>query len=293
MRLGFIVLLTGLFLVLGCDNQPTGQAAQQRLLAAVSNQDLNGVFACLRGGVDPNFTDVNGDSPLILAVQADLFDITLALLDYGADPNIKDSTYRTPLLYAIENDSTKVTNALIKSGASYDFATPSSFTLLMKAVENGNRDIVNILVQAGVDPNDPFNELPLIEIAVMNNDLAMVRLLIDLGVDVHTQNEFGESLLVMAASHGSREFLELLIEAGIDVNERGGSLAGSPLYYAAGYGNEAGVEVLLEHGRGGGHLRGRRQDAVDVRRRLRQGQGGRDAGRGRGGRQPAGQGKPG
>lgn len=60
------------------------------------------ILASLRTGVDPNYPDENGATPLILAVKAGQIKAAAALLDGGADIELPaDYPSQVPTLYSL------------------------------------------------------------------------------------------------------------------------------------------------------------------------------------------------
>ncbi|KAH7000290.1 hypothetical protein EDB80DRAFT_811411, partial [Ilyonectria destructans] len=83
---------------------------------------------------------------------------------------------------------------------------------------------------------------------------AVVRLLLENGVDVNSQSERSETPLAHAAGAGSEAVVRMLLKKGADVNP--GGMWHSPLTAAAERGNEAVVRLLLEKGADEGILGG-------------------------------------
>jgi len=74
-----------------------------------------------------------------------------------------------------------------------------------------------------------------------------VELLIKAGTDVNVRTSYGWSALIYAATNGSKDIVELLLKAGADVNtkDNGGR---SALMLAARYGRKDIVELLKRYG---------------------------------------------
>ncbi len=84
------------------------------------------------------------------------------------------------------------------------------------------------------------NEKLLIKSAERGN-LETVKLLLDVGVDVHAQEDYS---IFIAASNGHHEIVELLIKAGavVEVDDN------APLYVAVSAGNKETVKILMDYG---------------------------------------------
>ena len=75
--------------------------------------------------------------------------------------------------------------------------------------------------------------------------LELVKLLFEDGLDIHAKDEYGYTLLHLAAWKGHKEITELLIEKGSDVNDKN-KYGSSALHLAAENGDLKLVELLLD-----------------------------------------------
>ncbi len=92
-------------------------------------------------------------------------------------------------------------------------------------------------------------DLPL-QLAVLNNDIQMVGLLIADGADIDARGQYGATPLSCASISGYYDIAELLVEEGADVNFRveNEHYSETPLHQAAGKGYTEIVEILLNAG---------------------------------------------
>ena len=93
------------------------------------------------------------------------------------------------------------------------------------------------------DSEDP---LALIHAIENRNTLDEIRELIQSGIDVNKQNEYGATALIFAAKYGGEnvmEMINLLIDAGSDVNMQT-KTGRTALMFAAEYGGENAVEMI-------------------------------------------------
>ncbi|HBN74230.1 MAG TPA: hypothetical protein DD473_00085 [Planctomycetaceae bacterium] len=146
-------------------------------------------------GVDINELNVDGNTPVHMAVTFKKVESVKLLLDRNADPNIKNPSNKinpTPLLDA---------------------------TFILSSAEEA--EIVKLLLKAGADPNVTGNqkETPLHRIArTSSKSLAVVvaKDLIDSGANVNSEAARGMTPLQTAVALGNTGLVDLLLTAGAD-----------------------------------------------------------------------------
>jgi ankyrin repeat protein len=87
------------------------------LLAAVNSGNLAEVNQLLAAGADPNTSDREHTTPLILAVRRNHLNILQALLQYHADPNLLNYKNMTPLSIAVSMNRIDMVRLLLDAGA--------------------------------------------------------------------------------------------------------------------------------------------------------------------------------
>ncbi|XP_054898456.1 ankyrin repeat and SOCS box protein 3 [Poeciliopsis prolifica] len=156
-----------------------------------------------------------GESACYLAAQRGHLAVVKRLLKVRADIDQQTNDLSCPVFAAVDNGHTEVVKLLIRKGAQVKFMhTKSWWTCLHQAVYKGHSDIVRILVD------------------VCN-------------IEAHDDHRI--SPLFLAAQYGQKECLEILINAGANVNTQAADLA-TPLLIASQEGHEACVDLLLSHG---------------------------------------------
>lgn len=245
--IGWILLLASVATLLGgCSSakqpvaQPSGLATEQEgdtSPEVVRNESPAIVWSPL------HVATANGD-----ATQVGL------LLAEGADVDVSEPTLKiTPLHLAAESGNVEIMDLLLARGANPNAQEAQvGATPLHVAVQNARPEVVErLLARSDTNPDAALNNgfdrgYTAVHIAVLREDADMTTRLIkakarlDFGRDV-----FGP--LHLAAEKGRREMVELLIDAGADVNSRG-PLGLTALHRAAQQDHVEVVKLLLERG---------------------------------------------
>lgn len=83
--------------------------------------------------------------------------------------------------------------------------------------------------------------------AVAAGDLAMIRTLLDQGIDINAKNKEGETALMLACLEGRTEVARLFIEKGADLHAKD-SVGATALLYAAVGGSLDTMKLLIDKG---------------------------------------------
>ena len=200
-------------------------------------------------------------SPLYLAAQAGRMDVVQLLLEAGEDPTDppnKDDvrswdkkTPRTALSVAALWGHTDIVQMLLDAGKAAK-KRPDLEGALCSAVYAGRVDLVRLFLEAGaaVDPEPDEescwrdNETPL-SLAIKTERRELLDLLLDAGANIN-RNTGKNTPLCLAARANDLELMQHLIDRGADVN--GATEEYTPLIAAAKEGFEESVRFLLAHG---------------------------------------------
>ena len=182
--------------------------------AAPNNRDLALLAAALKeNGVSVDAPDVNGNTPLIRAVNAEDVPGVLSLLAAGADVNQKDFMKRTPLMLATMRRDNAMAEALASHGADLEIGDEYGHRPLHLAAQTGDLAIAKTLLSHGANVNSKGYEdaTPLIE-AARQNSLEMVKLLVASGADTHAEmgGLYAGNALKLAELAGHKEIAEWL-----------------------------------------------------------------------------------
>ncbi len=192
-------------------------------------------------------------SPLMLACRRNDLTIARKILAKQVNINGIDDRRSTALCYAAghSEEDTELLELLIKNGAKVNISNTYGRSALIEAVSSRSLKKVDFLLKNGAQVNrksEGFGGVSPISEAVYNEDLEMVKLLIDHGADLSLEKDNGETLLLVAIlSEKSYPVVKLLIEKGADVN-RSNNYKETPLMKAAQYNLPAIVKLLLDSG---------------------------------------------
>ena len=232
-------------------NGATEHSGDTPLSAAISKAGEKNVKFLLEAGADPNKLNPLGQLPLVKAVTNRNPELVDILVKAGADVNghLEDPG-DTPLIAANFSDNEECIRRLLAAGADPNKANPSGQRPLMRSLIIGNPDLIDILVKAGADVDgDP--EHPLLSAAVSNGNEECIRRLLANGADPNKANTSNQLPLMRAAINGNPDIVDILVEAGADVNGNPEDPSTTPLIETVSNGNneyEECVRHLLANG---------------------------------------------
>ena len=190
----------------------------------------------LDAGADINLQNEKGQTALKIAFYS-CMDAVPFLLERGADPTIADRKGDTVLHDLVRVSPTHVEallNQLLAAGADINRQNRSGQTPLIRAAfGSADRVIVaSALLDRGAEPNlqDSRGNTALHELSNRKADagaIPMLQALLDKSAALEIRNRMQETPLIAAIDHSSSSVVQLLIEAGADVNAR--RARGNPL----------------------------------------------------------------
>ena len=218
------------------------------LLVAAYKNNTQQISKLLKQGADPNaYLPYSYITPLMYVVDTNNYKATKILLNYGADPNIVPNYgLLTPLQIAISKHYNRIAELLLKSDAdpelknlndltAFDFALMTKnyegFKILLKysnknsknlyykallAIDYCDTNAIKILYTFGYKPENDE-----IIYAFKKECFPIVDLLLDLGADINTRDEKGNSILDYAIyKYEDTALFNVLINLGAEVTNR-------------------------------------------------------------------------
>ncbi len=200
-------------------------------------------------GADVNATAKNGATPLSAAASSGHLGVAELLIAEGADLDLTTDDEHTPLHYAASEGHVEVVELLIDKGADMSLHGKNEVSLLHLALHQGHNEVIKLFIAKGADAVSKCGSCGLspLATAAANCGREVVNLLIDKGADVNEKGEEGLTALHTAAENGNNDVAELLIEKGAKVNATY-KYKWTPLHIAADNGHQETVELLLSKG---------------------------------------------
>jgi ankyrin repeat protein len=241
----FVLLLLALFAVfIGVTGRHAYQVwlrarRDQALIRAIRQNDLRGVERLLAQGASP---DAKGT---LYPPRNDFLSLLKSLFVRSKDQG------RTALEIAVSLNRLDIAALLVRAGATNLNARHAyGRTLLMNAARGRNVKLTEALLEKKVDVNaQDWIKSTALMYALGQRQTDIARLLLDHGADVNRRDEIGRTALWIAA--GSRppqkEIMRLLLDRGANANTQE-SIGLTPLMFAASWGTEETVQMLLDHG---------------------------------------------
>ncbi|GBN93335.1 Ankyrin-3 [Araneus ventricosus] len=164
-----------------------------------------------------NVRDKSSKTPLIIAAERDHCEIAQLLLSKGADPGVPSKYGEYPLLLAIGKRSSKMVEILLKPGADYLNKDSKGETSIELATELSDAHLQN----TNIHNINGQKDSSLLHIAASSGSLEIVESLIDKKADINSRDSSGAKPIHIAAKEGYRDILEYILNLGVAVNERG------------------------------------------------------------------------
>ncbi|KAF7283620.1 hypothetical protein GWI33_023258 [Rhynchophorus ferrugineus] len=216
-----------------------------------------------RINVNFNLRDINGDTPISLALNEGYNDLVPLLIEGKADINIRNGKDFTLLHQAIMKEDSKTSVFLLEHGVDINAITSENETPLQLAIHCRLPEVVDALCTKGVDMSAPDRLGNCALWAALDSDQEdIANILVRHGADTDCWGEgpdgCRQTLLHRAIDENKEHAAIFLIRAGCDLdsprmpgpNGEGGEEANdglSPLHLCCQWGLESVARTLIEH----------------------------------------------
>jgi ankyrin repeat protein len=226
------------------------------LMSAVINENLEIVEMLLENGARVNDISIDERSALHFAAMTGNQEIVHFLLNHKAEINQNSKSFGTPLYLACAHDNIEIVQFLLEQGAKINLGRlRDGVTPLMTATMEGHIQVVQYLLENKFEKID-VNELScrgesILHIAmVQNENPEIVKILIEYGANIHDSHDPDEipTPLMFATALEYLKIMEMLIDAGADVNQTSGTEGFSPIHEAAYNGRLKAFKLLIQRG---------------------------------------------
>jgi uncharacterized protein len=250
--------------------------ASRKLVLAIRSDSIDVFNAALNEYADPNYTDKDLQTPLLVAASFGNFDMVKSLLDRGAQVQARDKDGYTAVFYAAQENRVRILDELLNRKADLARKNNFGYTPLILAAAKGHVEAVRRLVDAGVNVNatadnggtaaywaaikdydevvrilvaagavDPKNNKELV-LAARTNDVERANRALQANINIDLKNEDGYTALMYAVNSGSIDVAKVILDhkARINLQDRDGYTA---LMIAAFRGNGEMVDFLLKY----------------------------------------------
>ncbi|VDI51927.1 Hypothetical predicted protein [Mytilus galloprovincialis] len=184
---------------------------------------------------DINTPDMFGNSPLVLAVSQNQYDITKLLIRKGAIINEFENQQNCPLFQACALGYLHIVELLLDNGAESNKCFKDAFPLII-ACEMGHCTVVDVLLKYNTNVNHQIKEglskgNTALFVASRNGFTPIVECLLLAGADVNLANTRGQTPVFIASLKGNLEIVELLLQYNCNINQLD-NVGGSPFYFS-------------------------------------------------------------
>ena len=166
-----------------------------RFLFAASRDDANTISIMCDQGFDPNCTDYDSRSALMVAAMKGNNEVVAKLLAYHANPNLVDMHGSSALYEAARNGHEDIMDSLLAKGAKLCMNDSLAASILDQAVFDGDILLLRRLLMAKiqVDASD-YDKRRAVHIAAAEGNLSALKLLVEFGADLTVRDRWGNTV---------------------------------------------------------------------------------------------------
>lgn len=218
------------------------------IMYTIEDNNLELLQLLILYGADINRASYDGETPLLLSIKHDNNEALDILFNYGVDTKEINATLNEIILNRLVTNSPSNTILNLRNRNLLNFSNIKS-TALIVATKRGNLNLVKLLIELGLNVDYTDNNLDTaLSWAAYNGFVDAMNLLIEAGADVNHQDNKGNTPLIDTIIKNQREAFDILINnPNININNQGENNQ-SALHYAVILSNQYMVTTLLQKG---------------------------------------------
>ncbi|MCK9544929.1 MAG: ankyrin repeat domain-containing protein [Novosphingobium sp.] len=210
----------------------------------ISKQYLKQAFKLIIAGVNINTIFKKENTIFTLAAYNGYIDIVKSILLISKNA-IKNNQLILALISAIKNGQIEIVKFLVHIYSKNKSPNCKEMSLVfLQAIELGDIDIIELLIENNFG-DIRCNSYSFLYKAIENNNIHIVKLLIDNGANINKKGYDNKEFIIHATELGHKEIVELLIKLNVDINAKD-HLGDTALMIAARYNNTDIVKLLLD-----------------------------------------------
>ncbi len=182
--------------------------AQDFVKVATQGDDVN-LENFITAGIDVNARNPENYTALMGAAERGNLNTLNLLINAGANIDQQGKDGWSPLMLASLNNHAAVVSRLVEAGANSDLHDNNGWTALMQAVYQGHDKVVGILAPTSHEGLDRA----LLVAALMGHN-RVIEILLEAGADINASTEDGETALMLAAQKERPDTVRLLLDKG-------------------------------------------------------------------------------
>lgn len=162
---------------------------------AASRGDTATISTMCDQGFDPNSSDYDKRTALMVASMKGNFGVVAKLLEHRANPNLTDVHGNSALFEATKNNHDDVAEMLLKHGAELSMSGILAASSLCQAVYDGDILMLKRLLNAKIQVNaSDYDKRTAAHIAASEGNVAALKLLVVAGADLSLEDRWGNTI---------------------------------------------------------------------------------------------------
>ncbi|KAL7543823.1 hypothetical protein ACHAWF_007462 [Thalassiosira exigua] len=178
---------------------------------AASRGDVAAIGSMCDQGFDPNSSDYDQRTALMVASMNGNIEVVTKLLEHHANPNLTDMHGTSALFEATKNNHEDVAKILLEHGGELSMTDHLAASILCQAVFDGDILLIKRLLKAQIQVNaGDYDKRTASHIAASEGNVAAVRILVEAGADLSLEDRWGNTIRSEAERAKSGKVLEYL-----------------------------------------------------------------------------------